>query len=104
MLPITILQSIARSLCFYPVYLNIACLQKSPLEKMKLTIVASLSCFHRTSTFLKPVKNYEINFFIILDEPHSRGDIHNDMGRWFENIPRTIFPPPTSKQLHYVRS
>jgi hypothetical protein len=55
MIPITILQSIARSICFYPVYLNLASLKENPIEKMKYVIVASLSCFHRSSTFLKPV-------------------------------------------------
>lgn len=57
MQPITILQSIARSVINYPVYLNLASMKEDPLEKMKLTIVACLSSYHRSSIFLKPVKD-----------------------------------------------
>jgi len=55
MLPLTILQTIAKSLFNYPVYLNIAGNQIDPLERFKFVIVASLSCFHKSSHFLKPL-------------------------------------------------
>lgn len=56
MLPVTILQTIAKSLFNYPLYMNLANEQKDPIEKIKHAIVASMSCFHRSSVFLKPVK------------------------------------------------
>jgi len=55
MLPLTILQTIGRSLFNYPIYLNIASKQFDPLEKFKFVIVASLSSFHKSSHFLKPL-------------------------------------------------
>lgn len=60
MLPVTILQTIAKSLFNYPYFLNIAHLKSDPIEKIKYVIVASMSCFHRSSVFLKPV-NYLFN-------------------------------------------
>jgi hypothetical protein len=56
MIPLTILQTIANSLFNYPIYLNLAAHNPDPLEKFKFVIVASLSCFHKSSHFLKPVK------------------------------------------------
>lgn len=56
MIPLTILQSIARSIFNYPIYFHLANLNKDPIEKMKFVITASLSCFHKSSFFLKPVK------------------------------------------------
>lgn len=55
MLPITILQSIAKSVFQFPIYLNLASLQNDPLEKFKFTIIATLSCFHSSGVFLKPL-------------------------------------------------
>jgi len=55
MLPLTILQTIALSIFQFPVYLNIASAEKDPLEKFKLVITATLSCFHSSSHFLKPL-------------------------------------------------
>jgi len=67
MLPLTILQTIALSIFQFPVYLNIAGTIKDPLEKFKLVIVATLSCFHSSSHFLKPLnpilgETYEMLF------------------------------------------
>jgi len=56
MSPVTILQSLARSLCNYPIYLNIASTRESPIDKMKFVILASLSSLHKTWTFKKPVR------------------------------------------------
>ena len=55
MLPITILQAVASSIFQFPVYLNIAGLTKDPLERFKLIIVSTISCFHSSSHFLKPL-------------------------------------------------
>lgn len=55
MLPLTILQTIATSIFQFPVYMNIAGASKDPLERFKLVIVATLSCFHSSSHFLKPL-------------------------------------------------
>ncbi len=58
MIPVTILQGIANSMFTYPIYFGLASLQNNSLERFKFVIVASLSPFHRSSYFLKPVKNY----------------------------------------------
>jgi hypothetical protein len=54
MIPVTILQNIAKSFFQFPYYMELA-KEKSPLEKMKYLITASLSSFFATSTFLKPL-------------------------------------------------
>jgi hypothetical protein len=56
MIPLTILQTIANSIFQFPFYLNIANDRADPLEKFKFYIVATLTCFHSSSHFLKPVK------------------------------------------------
>lgn len=55
MIPLTILQTIAQSFFQYPGYLNLAARNNDPVEQMKFTIIAVLSCFHNSSHFLKPV-------------------------------------------------
>jgi hypothetical protein len=55
MIPNTILQNVADSVFQFPVYFNLAALQDNKLERIKFAIVASLSCFHKTSSFFKPV-------------------------------------------------
>lgn len=55
MLPLTILQTIAKSIFQFPLYLNLATLQADPLERFKFVITATLSCFHSSSHFLKPL-------------------------------------------------
>jgi len=55
MLPWTILQTLARSYFQYPIYFNIASKQVDPLERFKLVVVATLSGFHKSSHFLKPM-------------------------------------------------
>lgn len=55
MLPLTILQTIALSIFQFPIYLNIAGTSQDHLERFKFVIVATLSCFHNSSHFLKPL-------------------------------------------------
>jgi hypothetical protein len=55
MLHLTILQTIAKSVFQFPIYLNLAAMDPDPLEKFKYVITATLSCFHNSSHFLKPV-------------------------------------------------
>jgi hypothetical protein len=54
MIPLTILQSIARSFFQFPFYMHLA-KDKDIYEKMKYTIVASISSFFCSSFFLKPL-------------------------------------------------
>ena len=55
MIPLTILQGIARSMFTYPLYYGLASLTTDPLEILKLVIIAQLSPYHRSIFFLKPV-------------------------------------------------
>lgn len=66
MVPLTILQTIANSMFTYPLYFGLASRSKSPVEKMKFVIVSTLSPYHRSSHFLKPVKIITKNIFSIL--------------------------------------
>lgn len=54
MIPLTILQSIARSFFQFPYYMHLA-KDKDIYEKMKYTIVASMASFFCSSFFLKPL-------------------------------------------------
>ena len=54
MIPLTILQSIARSFFQFPYYMHLA-KDKDLYEKMKYTIVSSLASFFCSSFFLKPL-------------------------------------------------
>lgn len=72
MLPLTVLQTLAYSVFQFPMYLNLASEQNDPLEKFKFVIVATLSCFHNSSPFLKPV-NY--NFYSNIAKPYSRRNL-----------------------------
>jgi hypothetical protein len=56
MLHLTILQTIAKSVFQFPVYLNLAASQSDPLERFKYVITSTISCFHNSSHFLKPVR------------------------------------------------
>jgi len=55
MIPITILQHICNSHFNYPLYLNIASLTNNYIERMKFIIVATLSCWFKSSVMLKPL-------------------------------------------------
>lgn len=46
--------------CFFPIYVNRACMIKDPLERLKLVITSSIASFYLTNSFGKPV------FFIIV--------------------------------------
>jgi len=67
MLPLTILQTIAMSIFQFPIYLNIIGTSKDHLERFKHIIVATISCFHNSSHFLKPLnpilgETYEVMY------------------------------------------
>ena len=66
MMPLTILQTIARSIFNYPYYLNIANFYPDPVEKMKFLITANISCYHKSSNFKKPVINLFIKILIFI--------------------------------------
>lgn len=55
MIPLTILQTIAKGYFQFPVYLNLASQTPDPLERFKYVVVATISCFHKSSHFLKPM-------------------------------------------------
>jgi hypothetical protein len=55
MIPLTILQGIARSMFSYPIYFGLANMSQDPLEKFKLVITGLISPYHRSIYFLKPV-------------------------------------------------
>jgi hypothetical protein len=55
MMHFSILQIIAHSVFNFPYYLNIANLYNDPIEKMKYVITASISSFHKSFNFKKPV-------------------------------------------------
>ncbi len=55
MVPLTILQTIAMSYFQFPIYMNLASMTPDPLERFKYVVVATLSCFHKSSHFLKPM-------------------------------------------------
>lgn len=55
MIPKTILENVALSIFQFPTYFDLAGLQKDQLNRFKFVIVASLSCFHKSSNFWKPV-------------------------------------------------
>lgn len=55
MMPFTILQTIALSIFNIPYFLNIASLHEDPIEKLKYVITASISCYHKSFNFKKPV-------------------------------------------------
>ena len=55
MVPLTILQTIARSVFQFPVYMNLASLQPDPLERFKYVVVATFANYHKSSHFLKPM-------------------------------------------------
>ena len=67
MQPYTILQGIAKSVFQFPVYLNLASMTTDPLERFKLAVVATLSGFHKSSSFIKPLnpilgETYELDY------------------------------------------
>ena len=55
MVPLTILQSIARSVFQFPVYFTKAAMTNDLLERFKYVITASISTYHCSSHFLKPM-------------------------------------------------
>ena len=55
MIPISILQSLAKAYFQFPLFLTIANNNPDPIEKFKYTITACISCFHNCYSFLKPL-------------------------------------------------
>jgi hypothetical protein len=55
MLPLTILQSVAKTMFQFPIYMNIAVNQSDPLEKIKFVITATIAGFHSSLLWLKPL-------------------------------------------------
>ena len=96
MIPITILQGIARSFFQFPYYMHIA-KDKDLYEKMKYTIVASISSFFCSSFFLKPLnpvlgETYEAVFLdgtkVFLEQtshhpPISHYEIYGPNNDWY---------------------
>lgn len=67
MQPYTILQGLGKSVFQFPIYLNLASLTTDPLERFKFVVVATLSGFHRSSSFIKPLnpilgETYEVEY------------------------------------------
>ena len=88
MLPLTILQAIAKSIFQFPIYLNLANISIDPLEKFKLVITATLACFHQNSELLKPINP-------ILGETYET--LYEDGSRVY--LEQTSHHPPVS---HYL--
>lgn len=96
MIPYTILQTIARSFFQFPYYMNLA-KDANPVEKLKYTIVATLSSFFCSSIFLKPLnpvlgETYEGMFSdgskIFLEQtshhpPNSHFEVYGPNGDWY---------------------
>lgn len=55
MQPFTILQTLAKSFFQFPIYLHLASLSSNTLERFKFVIVACISGFHKSSSFIKPM-------------------------------------------------
>ena len=55
MVPISILQHVCNGHFNFPLYLNMASQTKDDVERMKLLIVATISCWYRSSVILKPL-------------------------------------------------
>ena len=67
MQPFTILQTVARSLFQFPIYLNLASRTNDALERFKLVVTATISAFFRSCSFIKPLnpvlgETYELEF------------------------------------------
>lgn len=90
MLPLTILQTIAKSVFQYPIYYNLAAMQNDTLEKFKFCIVATISCFHSSSYFLKPLNP-------ILGETYEM--YYNDGSKIF--LEQTSHHPPITNYIMY---
>ena len=55
MQPFTLLETLAKSFFQFPTYLHLASLSSDPLERFKFVIIACVSGFHRSSSFIKPL-------------------------------------------------
>lgn len=55
MVPLSFLQTMARAYFQYPIFLKFANECSDPVDKLKYVIVALVSCFHKSSHFMKPL-------------------------------------------------
>jgi len=55
MIPKTALETSIHAVCLFPLFMNKAANEKSPVERLKLVISTTLSSFFWTNTFLKPL-------------------------------------------------
>jgi hypothetical protein len=55
MVPLSFLQSMARAYFQYPIFLNYALETNNPVDKLKYIIVSLISCYHKSSSFMKPL-------------------------------------------------
>jgi hypothetical protein len=55
MIPLTILQTMAKGYFQFPIYMNLASMTPDPLERFKYAVVSTMACFHKSSHFLKPM-------------------------------------------------
>ena len=67
MQPFTIIQSVAKSLFQFPIYLHLASKTIDPLERFKFVVIACLTGYYRTSSFIKPLnpilgETYQLEF------------------------------------------
>ncbi len=67
MQPFTILQTVAKSLHSFPIYLHLASTTNDHLERFKYVVVATLCAFHKSSSFIKPLnpilgETYELEY------------------------------------------
>lgn len=90
MLPISILQAIAKSVFQFPIYLNLAAQQIDPLEKFKFAIVATISGYHKSSNILKPLNP-------ILGETYDM--LYEDGSKIY--LEQTSHHPPVSHYIMY---
>ena len=90
MVPISILQHICNGHFNFPLYLNLASQEKSSLEKLKFVVIATISCWYKSSVILKPLNP-------ILGETYEM--IWEDGSH--EYVEQTVHHPPCSNYIIY---
>lgn len=55
MIPKSALEKILMASCLFPLYINRACSEENPIERLKLVICATLGNFYLNCSFLKPL-------------------------------------------------
>ena len=90
MVPISILQHVCNGHFNFPLYLNMASKTSDNVERMKLLVVATISCWYRSSVILKPLNP-------ILGETYEM--IWEDGSH--EYVEQTVHHPPCSNFILY---